>query len=133
MLSKADFIGMMGEIGLLIHPKKKTPEEEKKEKEIRDKVTAGQPITPEQQALIAPQESILTEVEVANAIQNVGSFDNDYLDYYNFLECLVRVTKARPWSEEEEKEMPDFDNKLDRVCALLEGTYHDEYQPIFAQ
>ena len=37
MLGKAEFIGMMSEIGLLIHPKKKTPEEEKKEKEARDK------------------------------------------------------------------------------------------------
>ena len=45
----------------------------------------------------------------------------------------MRVTKARPWSEEENNEMPGFDQKLDRVCALLEGTYHDEFHPIFAQ
>ena len=38
---------MMGEIGILIHPKKKTPEEEKKEKEARDKQAAGTPITEE--------------------------------------------------------------------------------------
>ena len=36
-LGKAEFIAMMSEIGLFIHPKKKTPEEEKKEKEARDK------------------------------------------------------------------------------------------------
>jgi len=123
----------MGEIGILIHPKKKTPEEEKKEKEAREKKEAGQALTPEQTALLAVQEDVLTEVEVSQIIQSVSTFDPDYLDYYNFLECIVRVTNARPWSEEERKEMPDFDNKLDRVCALLEGTYHDDFHPIFAQ
>jgi len=62
----------------------------------------------------------------------VSSFDPDYLDYYNFLECIVRVAKARPWSEEEEKKMEDFDNKIDYICTLLEKVYIDEVSPIFA-
>ena len=124
---------MLGEIGILIHPKKKTPEEEKKEKEARDKQAAGTPITEEQKALLAVQEHTLTEEEVEQCISMVSTFDENYLDYYNFLECLVRVTRARPWSEEEEKELPDFDAKLDRVCVLLEGAYHDTFHPEFAQ
>lgn len=110
----------MSEINLLIHPKKKTPEEEKKEKEARDKQAAGQPITPEQAALLNTQEATLTEEDVEKSIEMVSTFDEHYLDYYNFLECIVRVTKARPWSEEEEKELPDFDAKIDRVCNMLE-------------
>lgn len=77
------------------------------------------------------QADVFTEVEVANVIMPVGSFDSDYLDYYNFLECIVRVAKARPWSEEEEKEHPHFDNKLDRICNLLEERYHDEVVDAF--
>ena len=61
----------------------------------------------------------------------VGSFDQDYLDYYNFLECIIRVAKARPWTEEEEKEVPQFDAKLDKICNVLEETYHEQVQPIF--
>lgn len=67
-LGKVEFIQMMGEIGILIHPKKKTPEEEKKEKEARDKQAAGQQISPDQAALLAVQEVTLTEVEVAALI-----------------------------------------------------------------
>ena len=44
---------------------------------------------------------MFTEVEVQAAIEPVSTFDSDFLDYYNFLEAIVRVTKARPWSEEE--------------------------------
>ena len=124
---------MMDETGLLIHPKKKTPEDEKKQKEAQDKKDAGQALSPEQTALLAVQEDVLTEIEVLQAIQSVSTFDPDYLDFYNFQECLVRVVQARPWSEEEKKECPDFDNKLDRVCAMLELKYNDDVSPIFEQ
>jgi len=63
----------------------------------------------------------------------VSTFDPDYLDYFNFLECIVRVTKARPWTEEEETNLPHFDNKLDRVCNLLEEKFHEELTPMFEQ
>ena len=38
---------MLNEIGFLIHPKKLTPEEEKKQKEARENKAAGKPLTPE--------------------------------------------------------------------------------------
>ena len=104
-MPKAEFVALMREINLLILPKKKTPEEEKKEKEARDKQATGQALTPDQQALLASTEVVFTEVEVGNAISMVSTFDPDYLDYYNFLEALVRVAKARPWTEEEQAEL----------------------------
>ena len=55
--------------------------------------------------MLASTEVVFTEVEVANAISMVSTFDPDYLDYYNFLEALVRVAKARPWTEEEQAEL----------------------------
>jgi len=36
------------------------------------------------------------------SIVSVGAFDMDYLDYFNFLEALVRVCNDRPWTPEEE-------------------------------
>ena len=46
-LEKREFINMLNEIGFLIHPKKLTPEEEKKQKEARENKAAGKPLTPE--------------------------------------------------------------------------------------
>ena len=40
-MHKNEFIQILAEIGMLIQPKKKTPEEEKKEKEAREKQAAG--------------------------------------------------------------------------------------------
>ena len=99
---------MLNDVGFLIHPKKPTPEEEKKQKEARDNKAAGKPLSPEQEALLVAQNDGFAEAEVAAAIQGVSSFDPDHLDYYNFLECIVRTIKARPWTEEEEKTCGDF-------------------------
>ena len=46
-LDKHVFIQMLNEVGFLIHPKKQTPEEEKKQKEARENKAAGKPLTPE--------------------------------------------------------------------------------------
>ena len=78
-------------------------------------------------ALLAANENIFTDEEVRMAIAPVGTFDPDYLDYYNFLEAIVRVAKARPWTEEEQAELPQFDAKLDKICDLLQQTYQEEY------
>ncbi len=130
-MPKSEFIAIMAEIGLLIYPKKKTAEEEKKEKEARDKQASGQPLTADQQALLQANEDVFTEAEVANAIASTGTFDPNYLDYYNFLEAIVRVANARPWSEEEQKEHIHFENKIDRICNLLEEQYYEECNPKF--
>lgn len=90
-------------------------------------------MTPEQTALLQAQELIFTEVEVEQTLAQTNSFDPSYLDYYNFLEGIVRVCKARPWTEEEEAAMPHFDEKLNKICNLLEDTYYEELSQIFAQ
>ena len=51
--------------------------------------------------MLQQSNDCFAEAEVAACIQPVSSFDPDYLDYYNFLECIVRVAKTRPWTEEE--------------------------------
>ena len=53
------------------------------------------------------------------------------MDYYNFLEGLVRVCKARPWSAEDEAELPHFDDKLQKICNLLEDRYYEELNEMF--
>ena len=79
------------------------------------------------------QEDVFTEAEVAACIAPVSTFDPNYLDFYNFLEGIVRVANARPWTEEEQKEYQHFENKIDRICNLLEEQYYEECNPKFEQ
>ena len=71
--------------------------------------------------------------EVLFAIKNVSTFDPDHLDYYNFLECIVRIAKAKPWTEEEEKECPDFGSKIEKISENIEKRYQDETMENFEQ
>ena len=68
-------------------------------------------------------------------IQGVSTFDSEWLDYYNFLECIVRVCKAKPYSEEEEKELQggDIQTKVAAVCERLDNVFLEQYQPVFEQ
>jgi len=85
-MSKQTFIEILKEAGLLVYPKPKTKEEEKKEKKARDDAKAAG-----KTADLPPADPVFTELEALNAIQSVQSFDTDMLDYYNFLEGLLRV------------------------------------------
>ena len=77
--------------------------------------------------------NIYAEAEVMTTIQGVSTFDSEWLDYYNFLECIARVIKARPYSEEEEKELTDFSTKVAAVCTSLENAYEEECTQMFEQ
>lgn len=117
-MTKQTFIEIMKEANLLIYPKPKTKEEEKKEKKAREDAKAAGKL-----ADLPPADPVFTEVEITNAISTVQSFDPEMLDYYNFLECLLRVAQSRPWSKEEEAELASFDLKLDMICGELENKY----------
>lgn len=67
-LDKREFIQMLSNVQFLIHPKKPTPEEEKKQKEARDNKAAGKPLTPEQEALLLASDDGFAEAEVAAVI-----------------------------------------------------------------
>ena len=117
-MSKQTFIEIMKESNLLIYPKAKSKEEEKKEKKAKEDAKAAG-----KAADLPPSDPVFTEIEILNAMSNVSSFDPDMLDYYNFLECLLRVAQSRPWTKEEENELSSFDLKLDMICGELENKY----------
>ena len=100
-LSKADFVGLLKEAKCLIIPKptpaaakgEKPKEEEKKKEEA------------------APSRKF-EESDVYAAIKPTCSFDEDQLNYVDFLEALVRVANAFPFTEEEIADMVTFEHRL---------------------
>ena len=87
-MRKADFVEMLKESDLLILAKAK--EEEKKD----DKAAAKEG---EQKAPAVQFE----ESDVMEVIIPSQSFDEDMLTYPDFLEALVRVSLAYPFTEEQ--------------------------------
>lgn len=87
-MRKADFVEMLKEADLLIVAKAK--EEEKKD----SKAPAQQ--EGEQKAVVVQFE----ESDVMEVIMPSQSFDEDQLTYPDFLDALIRVALAYPFSEE---------------------------------
>ena len=113
-LSKADFVGLLKEAKCLIIPvaskpkaadgKDKPKEEEKKKEEA------------------APSRKF-EEQDVYEAIKPTSSFDEDQLNYVDFLEALVRVANAFPFTEEELADMVTFEHKLMYFVQKLDDTF----------
>jgi len=56
-------------------------------------------------------------------IQNVSSFEQNKLNYVDFLECIVRLVPIYPFSDEDEQQMPSFDMKLSFLIGKLDSKY----------
>ena len=97
-LHKREFINLLSDAELLILPKQ--GKEEKKDPKAADK-NANPADAAAAAAAVAAEQIIYTENEIWQSILPTGTFDSDYLDYFNFLEALVRVCNDRPWSEDE--------------------------------
>jgi hypothetical protein len=120
LISKRDFYRILEDSNLLVLPKAKSKEEEKKAKDTKQAPPQQQ--QDGQAAAGAPTEQVtFAEPEVMSAIGPVGSFDADYLDYFNFLEAIVRVTLAKPWGPEEED--VSFDSKLEKVINSMDERF----------
>lgn len=70
-------------------------------------------------------EVLFRDEEVLEIIKPVRSFDENNLDYYNFLEALWRVAWHYPFSKEEQAEVPSMQAKLRWVLEKLDAQFRD--------
>ena len=118
-LHKDEFVQLLLDAELLVQPK------ETKQEEAKKNAAAKEPKNDQNQAAAgqeqAPQAIEYHRKEVIQSIMSVGAFDNDYLDYFNFLEALVRVARDRPWSEKEDAVA--IQSKLQFIISTLDKHY----------
>ncbi len=82
---------------------------------LTEKQAEGDPIGPMKLKFNA--EGIMT------AIYNSGSFDNNYLTYVDFLDCLVRVAYIYPFTDQEKIHISSMDQKLSYLVDKLNEKY----------
>ena len=107
-LSKADFVKILGDASCLIILKPTKKEEEKKDAKGEKKEEEK-----------APTRKFESE-DVLTAIAPTCSFDDDQLNYVDFLEALVRVANAFPFTEEELTDMLTCESRVQHFVDKLE-------------
>ena len=65
------------------------------------------------------------EEDIHNLIANTYLFDEEQLGYVEFLECLVRIADAYPFTDEELAEMVNFEMKMIFFMQRLEDKYNN--------
>ena len=111
MLPKNEFVNLLFEAGLLVLPKRGKPDD-KKGAAAKDDKNAAPP----------EQEVIYEKNEVLMSIMHIGTFDMDYLDYFNFLEAIVKVAHDRPWTEDGGDSTPMV-SKIQFMLSTFENHY----------
>lgn len=104
-LNKEDFVMLIREAGLYKVPKPLSKEEEKKMKEAKE----------QNKPYERPPEELFQEEEIFRCIAPVSSFDQDSLDYFHYLECLLRVALAFPHEPEEAASLTSATDKIEWV------------------
>ncbi len=62
-------------------------------------------------------------MDVHAAIQLTHSFDDNQLNYINFIESLIRIAQAYPFTEEQLADMVSFELKMMFFIQKLEDKY----------
>ena len=67
---------------------------------------------------------MFAEKDAFEAIDMVCHFEESYLDFFGFLECLVRVSRVYPFTAEQEAVLMSPDLKLRFLCEKMDDKYH---------
>lgn len=109
-ITKSDFISVIKDAGLLIKPK--AGDEEKKEDKKKN------------EAKVETAVIRFEEMDLHSAINNSKAFDDESLGYIDYLEALVRMASAYPFTPEQEAEFtPGFETKMMFFIQKLEDKF----------
>lgn len=84
--------------------KKKGKQAEKKEEEKKEEIQV-------------PAEALYLEADCLASIECVNSFDEGMLNYFDMLECLLRVAKDYKFSAEQEAILTSLSAKLEYLLG----------------
>ena len=125
-MDKQDFIQVLKETGIVTVPKPKK-EEAKAGNKKQSKAT-------EEEKKDEPAEHIaLTEEDARAAIEPVCSFEDEKLNYFNFLECFVRVSRAYKFTAEQEATLTTGEAKLCELLDKVDTKYGDLINQFYAE
>jgi hypothetical protein len=116
-LSKHDFIAIMNEAKVTMKPK--APVEEAKGGGKGGAAKQEQAKKGEEEK--KDDSPKFDDKDIADAIRPAFSFDEDQLGYVDFLEAIVRVTDAYPFSEMDKADagVLNFENKVEKIVERL--------------
>lgn len=116
-MDKNEFILLLKDTGIVSVPKKK---EETKANDPKKKKQAEEEKKDEPAEVIA-----LLEEDAHEAIEMVCSFEDEKMNYFNFLECLVRISRVYKFSAEQEATLTTGEAKLCELLDKMDTKYGD--------
>jgi hypothetical protein len=123
-LEKGQFVQILKEAQIIKVPqvkkvetkgddKKKGKQAEKKEEEKKEE-------------LLVPVEALYLEADCFASIEPVNSFEEGMLNYFDMLECLLRVARDYKFSPEQEAILTSLSAKLEYLLGQLDNKFGEQ-------
>jgi len=129
-MQKDNMIQLLKDTAVVAVPKARKVEEKKDDKPKGGrgrKAAEAETKAPEEEKKEEPAvpEKTFSEMDAMTAIEKVHSFDESSLDYFNFLECLVRISRDYPFTPEQEAVLTAPEMKLRFLCEKIDDKYNN--------
>lgn len=137
-MQKDNMVQMLKDTQIVVVPQKKAAAEPKANeggkpkrggKNAKNPAEAEKPAAEEQKEEPAVPEKIFSETDAMEAIMPVHSFSEDALDFFNFLDCIVRISRVYPFTAEQEAVLIEPERKLRFLCEKIDDKYHNVIEP----
>lgn len=80
---------------------------------------------------VIPAEQLYLEADCLASIEPVNSFEEGMLNYFDVLECLLRVARDYKFSAEEEALLTSLPKRLDHLLKQLDAKFGEQMVPPF--
>lgn len=111
---------LLKDTDILIKPKpQKADDKNQKEKEKKEN-------NEEQKQPVAAVK--FEENDAMDAIAKLECFDSDQMDYVDYLEALVRIAIAYPFTEEQLTELQNFEDKMEFLLQRLDAKFKEQHK-----
>jgi hypothetical protein len=123
-LEKTTLVQLLKECGIIKTPQVKKAEPvqdgKKKNKQNADKKEEEKKDEP-----VIPPEELYLEADCTASIEPVCSFDDNKLNYFDMLECLLRVRRDYKWNTEQKAILTSPSQQLEYLMQLLEKKFEN--------
>ena len=122
-LEKSTLVALLKECGLIKVPKAKQPDPPKDEGKKKPGAKASKEKEEEKPEVVVPAEELYLEADAMDSVAPVNSFEEGCLNYFDMLECLLRVARDYKFTAELEATMTTPTKRLEYVLEALNGKF----------
>lgn len=125
-LAKPVLVDLLKDAGIIKVPQVKKAEPKADEKKGKGKSGTDKKEEEKKEEPVVPADSLYLEADCLESIAPVNSFDEGMLNYFDMLECLLRIARDYKFNAEQEAILTSLPKRLEFLINQLDTKFGDQ-------